>query len=99
MFYGEMAAMCRDVGVLFLDAITPLLGPDGRMDNALRADAIHLDPRHLDVYVRVLEDALGPIDWEPAPAEAVAWDGTRPGFEQVVKDLIRHVAPDRGEPD
>lgn len=99
MFYDELAAMCRDIGVLFLDACTPLLGPDGTMDNALRADAIHLDPRHLDVYVRVLEDALGPIDWEPAPAEAVVWDGTRLSFEQVVKDLIRQVAPDRGEPD
>jgi fatty-acyl-CoA synthase len=99
MFYDEIAAMCRDIGVLFLDACTPLLGPDGTMDNTVRADAIHLDPRHVDVYVRVLEDALGPVDWEPSPTAAVVWDGTRPGFEQVVKDLIRQVAPDRGEPD
>ncbi len=99
LLYRQMAAMCREEGILFLDACTPLLGPDGYMDNTLRVDAIHLDKKHIDVYVRLLEGAFGPVDWEPVPAVPSAWDGTRPHFEQLARALVRQVAPGRGEPD
>jgi hypothetical protein len=99
IYYRRMGDMCREEGFVFLDICTPLIGPDGYMDNSLRSDSNHLHRKHVDYYVRLLEGALGPIDWEPLPPAPSLWDGTRLHFDQLAHDLVRAVTTGRGEPD
>lgn len=90
--YAEMRSLCDELGLVFIDACTPLLSGEDHMQlRRLDADGIHLDFESQQILCDLLHARLGFLG-EPVTRLTRVWDGTRAGFEQLLGDELHEMA-------
>ncbi|MBF0589342.1 MAG: AMP-binding protein [Magnetococcales bacterium] len=103
MFYQGMQQLCEQLTVYFIDACTPLLGPDGKLPLEALADLAHLKPElYRPRYIEWLERPFGYINLEPEAtqgSQTTAWDGHPENFPADAMRGLKNILLTEGEPD